>query len=645
MKITISQENKIPVAQNVVGLFLEDLNYALDGGLYAEMLENRNFEAKNVTGKRGAISVEDDGSYGWEPYPKGASVAVKVKTDRALFPENPHYLRVVADEDGAGIKNKAYDGIYLTKGVAYKISFYARSYDYKGAAFVGVYSNGVPLFEKKLKLKADGEWRRYSFRVKSKVDADGADFVFRLAKCGMVHVDCFSMMPENAVLGVFRRDLVAYLKELKPAFLRFPGGCLIEGNSLANRYQWKNSIGQTERRKQNWNRWAMHGADEKNGFVGPYSHYGQTLGVGFFEFFRLCEYLGCKPFPVVNVGLACQYMSDEIVPMDGEELETYIQDALDVVEFANGGADTVWGRVRAEMGHPQPFGLEYLGLGNEQWNTKENAFYKRVELFEKRIHEKYPELKIIGTAGPGVDCETYRDAWNWTRKELEKNPNFVYAVDEHFYLSPEWLYAHTKVYDDYPRTGRVCVGEFAAHIPNMGCGSLNAPQTNAWEGALAEAAFMTGVERNADLVVMSSYAPLFARMNYTQWSPDLIWFDGKRSYATASYYVQKLYSLYSGNFALKTSVEEEGTLYASAAERDGMMFVKIANAGDEATEVNVEGDFEFGALTRIVCMSAEMSDCNTLEEPEKIVPREIAPAAPKSAQLPPHSFCVLIFMK
>ena len=646
MKIIISQNDKIPVAENGVGLFLEDINYALDGGLYAEMLENRNFEAKNASGSRGEFRAADDGAYGWEAYPAGAPVAIKVKTDRALFPENPHYLRLVAEADGAGVKNKAYDGIYLTKGVVYKISFYARSYDYKGAAFAGVYAGGAPLFEKKFKLKPDGEWRKYSVRFKSKTDADGADFVFRLAKCGMVHLDCFSMMPENAVLGVFRRDLVAYLKELKPAFLRFPGGCVVEGNSLANRYQWKNSIGQTERRKHNWNRWAVYGADEKNGFQTPYSHYGQSLGAGYFEFFRLCEYLGCKPFPVVSLGLACQFMSDEAVPVHGEELETYIQDALDAVEFANGGADTVWGRVRAEMGHPQPFRLEYLGLGNEQWNTEDNDFYERFELFEKRIHEKYPELKIIGTAGPGVDCRTHRDAWAWTRKNLEKDPDFVYAVDEHFYVSPEWMYAHTDIYDKYPRTGRVCAGEFAAHIPNAGCGGFNAPQTNAWEGALAEAAFMTGMERNADVVVMSSYAPLFARLGYAQWSPDLIWFDGRRSYATASYYVQKLYSLYTGNYSLKTRLEGSGDkLYVSASERDGMTFVKIVNAGSETEEAEIEGDYEFGALARIVCMSAETGEYNTLEEPEKIVPREIAPVAPRSALIPPHSFCVLIFMK
>lgn len=646
MKITVSQEGKIPVAQGGVGIFLEDINYALDGGLYAEMLENRNFEAKNAYGKPNDYKVEDDGSYAWELYPACANVALKVKTDRALFPENPHYLRIEAEEGNTGIKNKAYDGIYLTKGMGYKVSFYARSYDYKGGVTVGVYQNGTAFLQKKIKIKADGEWHRHAFRFKSKADAEKAVFALTLNKGGMVHVDCFSMMPENALMGVFRRDLVAYMKEFKPGFLRFPGGCVMEGNTLQNRYLWKNSIGQTERRKHNWNRWAVHENSESNGFRSPYAHYGQTLGVGYYEFFRLCEYLGAKPLPVVNLGMACQYMSTEVVPLRSEELETYIQDALDVVEFARGGTDTVWGRVRAEMGHPQPFGLEYLGLGNEQWETETNEFYKRFELFEKRIHEKYPDLKIIGTVGPTVGTDTHKSAWKWTRENLEKNPEFVYAADEHFYVSPEWLFAHADMYDHYPRVGKVCAGEYAAHLPEAGGGKFNAPQSNVWEGALAEAAFMTGMERNADVVVMSAYAPLFARLGYAQWSPDLIWFDGKSSYVTASYQVQKLYSLYTGNFSLKIALEgADSDVYASATEREGMTFVKVVNAGETEVEVQIEGDYDFGSLTRIISMSGEKTDYNTLEEPEKIAPREVAPASERSAFLPPRSFQILVFMK
>ncbi len=654
MKITFTQEGKVPVVPGGVGLFFEDLNYALDGGLYAEMLENRNFEAKDVHGEWDRYIVDEDGGYAWAPFPAKAEISLKIKTDRALFPENPHYLRIETADGGAGVSNKAYDGIYLTKGAGYKISFYARSYDYRGHVCVGVFEGAEMLVGRRIKLKADGKWHRYAFSVKAKRDAERAQFRFLLEKAGCVHADAFSMMPENAVLGVFRRDLVELMKAMNPGFLRFPGGCVVEGNNLANRYLWKNSIGQPERRKQNWNRWAVHATGPETGWRSAYSHYGQTLGIGYYEYFRLCEYLGAKPLPVVSVGIACQYMSSEFVPLDSPELETYIQEALDVVEFANGGKDTVWGKVRADMGHPEPFNLEYLGVGNEQWEASPvqkdtgmpapNEFYKRFELFEKRIHERYPDLKIVGTVGPTVDTDSHRDAWKWTRENLRKNPDFVYCSDEHFYVSPQWLYDHTDVYDHYPRLGTVYAGEYAAHVPGSGAAGFNAPQSNCWEGALAEAAFMTGMERNADVVVMKSFAPLFARLGYTQWCPDMIWFDGKSAYGSASYYVQLLYSQYTGSWSFPTCTDEKG-IYASVTERDGTYFVKVVNAGEAEVHAGIEADVDFGSMTRIIRLSGELGQYNTVEEPKLISPQEVAPTSPNALDLPPHSFNVLIFKK
>ncbi len=652
MKIVLSQEGKLPLHTRTVGLFLEDLNYCVDGGLYAEMLENRNFEAKDVHGEWDRYIVDEDGLYGWMPYPDGAAVERKIKSDRPLFPENPHYLRLKA-QAGTGVKNKAYDGIYLTKGMKYNVSLWLRSYDYKGKAAVGVYRNGTALVEKKIKVKADGKWRRYSFRLKAKTDAERADFCFLLSGNGAVHLDAFSMIPENAIKGVFRRDLVELMKELKPAFLRFPGGCVVEGNSLANRYLWKNTLGPVERRKHNWNRWAVHATDEHNHFRSEFSHYGQTLGIGYYEYFLLCEYLGCKPLPVVSVGIACQYMSSEFVPLDSPELEGYIQEALDLVEFANGGEDTEWGRVRAELGHPEPFGLEMLGVGNEQWEdspkqkdgvARPNEFYKRFELFEKRLHEKYPALKIVGTVGPTFETPTYESAWEWTKKNLEANPDFVYCSDEHFYVSPAWLYDHVNVYDNYPRNCKVYAGEYAAHVPGSGCALFNAPQANCWEGALAEAAFMTGMERNSDVVVMSSYAPLLGRLGYTQWSPDMIWFDGKGAYPSASYYVQMMYSLYTGNAILKTETDAE-KVYVSASEREGLTYLKVVNAGEEELQAEIVGDHNFGQLTRIIRMQAEPGDYNTAEDPHKVEPYEEAPLSAHACVLPPKSFSVLVFRK
>ena len=649
MKIQFTRENAKPLKEGTIGLFIEDVNFALDGGLNAEMLENPSFEAKDVYGKWDNYIVTPDGGYAWEVFPAGSDASLKIRTDRALFPENPHYMRLVTTKAGVGMKNKAFDGIYLTKGMKYRVSFYARSYDYKGAAFVGVYQGGVSVLGKKVSLKADGKWHRYQITLKSKVSLEKGEFAVTLLKSGSVHFDFFSMLPENAVLGIFRRDLVNYMKELRPAFLRFPGGCVVEGNNLENRYLWKNTLNIKERRKHNWNRWAVHATDESNNFRSAFSHYGQTLSIGYYEYFRLCEYLGAKPLPVVSVGIACQYMSTQFVPLDSPELEVYIQEALDVVEFALGGTETVWGSVRAEMGHPEPFPLEYLGVGNEQWlaeiNGKSNEFYKRFEIFEKRIHEKYPDLKIIGTVGPTVGTPSHESAWKWTRENLESDPNFVYASDEHFYVSPEWLYQNVHMYDDYPREAKVYAGEYAAHVPGSGCALFNAPQANCWEGALAEAAFMTGMEQNADVVVMASYAPLFARLGYTQWSPDLIWFDGKDSYATANYHVQKLFSCYQGDLVLPTTADEKLKLYASAVEREGAVFVKAVNASDTEQEVEIEGDFDFGSLTRILRLEGELKDFNTMEEPDKIAPLEVAPSSERSALLPPRSVSVLVFMK
>lgn len=648
--VTISQEEKIRVPEGGTGLFFEDINYALDGGLYAEMLENRNFEAKNARGEKDHFTVEDDGGYAWEVYPAGAQVQLKVKTDRPLFNENPHYMRVQTPTAGAGMKNKAYDGVYLKKGEGYKISFYARSYDYKDRVTVSLVKGETVFAQKKIKLKADGNWNRYSFRFKSKFDVDAADFCFTLNKAGMVHADCFSMMPEHAVLGVFRRDLVELLKGMKPGFLRFPGGCIVEGNGLANRYLWKNSIGQVERRKHNWNRWAVHDAKKENGYCTPFSHYGQTLGVGYYEYFRLCEYLGAKPLPVVSVGIACQYMSTECVPLNAQEMELYIQEALDIVEFARGGSDTVWGRVRIQMGHAEPFRLEYLGIGNEQWEVpaekgKEgNSFYKRFELFEKVIHERYPDIKIIGTVGPTVGTPTHEDAWKWIEKKSEHNPDFVYAADEHFYVPPQWLYDHADMYSAYPRTRQVYAGEYAAHVAQEKGLPLRTPQANVWEGALAEAAFMTGMERCADVVAMKSYAPLFGRIGYTQWAPNLVWFNGKTAFASCNYYVQKLYSHYTGDVSLKTAADASG-IYVSATTRECFTYVKIVNAGESETACEVTGDFDFGSLTQIIRMEGEKDDYNSLECPEKIVPVFVAPLAARDLMLPPRSFSVLVFKK
>ncbi len=599
MKISITQQEKSPVVCGGTGLYVEDADYCLDGGLYAEMLENRNFEAKTVGG--GVFS--DDGSYGWQGYPDGSDIALKVKDDRPLYSENPHYLRLTVNQAGAGIKNKAFDGIYLNAGKEYHISFYARSYTYKGAAEVGVYQNGTRLIHKKVKIKPDGQWRRYSFRLKSKSDAARADFCFTLAKTGVIHLDCFSMMPANAVLGVFRRDLAVTLKEMKPAFLRFPGeGELHEAG--ASRYLWKYSIGQTERRKSYLPFRSANGNPVQSDF-GQGPHFGQSLGIGYYEYFRFAQYLGAKPIPTVYLPVSAGVLGEA-------ETEAIIQDAQDIAEFACGGTDTLWGRVRAEMGHAEPFGLEYLAVSYGRGLAEKHSAVakKTVELLRVRFAEKYPALKMITT-------------------------------EDDLFLAPDAFYRKANEFRTDVCGESISAGAFAAVSD---CKTEDGPQANSWECALAEAAYLTGSESGSLAPEFKSYAPLLARLCYSKRGTGLVWFDGNSVYLTPNYYVQKLFSVHTGNVRLNAESSQNG-VYVSATQRDAFTFVKAVNACDESWEAEVEGDHDFGALTQIICLHGQKTDCNTPSDPEKIVPEIIAPTGERTLTLPPHSFQVLVFKK
>src|SRR5690625_3459387 len=453
-----------------------------------------------------------------------------------------------------------------------------------------------------------------------------------------------SLMPEDAVLGIFRKDLVELLRDMEPGFMRFPGGCIVEGNDLNNRYQWKLSIGEVGRRKANWSRWAVHDNCSDNHFHGPYSHYNQTLGIGYYEYFLLCEYLNAKPIPVVNVGLACQYQSSEQVPMASDEFQEYLQDALDLIEFANGAATTKWGSIRAEMGHPEPFNLEMLGIGNEQWQTEEVDFFERYRQFEQIINAKYPEIKLIGSAGPDVASETYQGAWEFYREEAKANSNFVYAVDEHYYQSVDWFLNNSNFYDDYPRDVKVFAGEYATHVSN----GMNNPIANNWLAGLAEAAFLTGIERNADVVVLASYAPLLARLNYAQWSPNLIWFDDVGSYGTPSYYVQKLYATNMGDHTLESKWNQEPAdsyQIASYDQKNKELIIKLVNSSDGVQKVAIDlTDWTISEEGRLIQMRSDKSDAvNDLKTPKNIAPQESVLSARQefTFDMPAYSFSIL----
>lgn len=625
MKIIRKQSKKI--TPEMIGVFFEDINYAADGGIYAEMIENRSFEAREAHGTPGNFYALDDPGYAWHSVcEEGEQEPVmQYVTGTPLSAVNPHYLRFTSNASGQGFANQAYDGICLEKGSRYKVSFYARCVRYQGEDFTvsvqkkgKIYARGqikailpipyLPFSDLKMdfelndgdaaqkikELKAldtegrsrEHRWNRYELELTAEESVRGAEFVISLDAPGVVEFDLISMMPDSAVAGIFRKDLFEALKDMKPGFVRFPGGCIVEGISLENRYQWKQTVGPLQDRKYIPNLWAFDDDRNKKGLDvmrETTSHYGQSYGLGFYEYFLLCELLGAKALPVVGVGAACQFRSTEILGIDSEEFKQCIQDALDLIEFANGPAESRWGSLRAKMGHPEPFDLTMLAVGNEQWETKEFDFYERYRRFEKAIHEAAPQLKLIGSAGPIIDLPVFGEAWEFYRHGEQENPGFCYAVDEHYYVPDKWMYEHIDFYDEYPRNVAVFAGEYAAHTQK---------RENNMESALAEAAFLTGVEKNADVVRLASYAPLFNRIGHSQWKPDLIWFDDTKVYLTPNYYVQKLYANHLGDHTLLMDEEEVKALrkekvYVSlsqtAAQKESQaeIIVKAVNAGDK----------------------------------------------------------------
>ena len=649
MELFLSGKKGVPIQKDMIGLFFEDINYAADGGLYAEMLENRSFAFQDCWGTVGDYYTKHDPGYGWSATQDCGQGRMDYVTGSPLTRENPYYLRFTADYAGQGFANKAYEGVRLEKGKQYRASFYARCVSYEGDLTVSVVKDRVRFASADVACvhAPQGSWQkwvRYEAVLEAKEDVRGAQFVIALTAPGVVEFDFVSLMPCDAVAGVFRKDLFDLLKGLHPGFLRFPGGCIIEGNTLENRYRWKESVGAPEHRRVNFNRWAVHDTKPENGYHTCYSHYNQSLGLGYYEYFLLCELIGAKPLPVLNVGLACQYQSYELVEMDDPAFGEFIQDALDLIEFANGSPETKWGALRAQMGHPAPFGMTMMGIGNEQWQTEKIDFFARYEAFEKAIHDKYPEMRLIGSAGPDITSERYEAAWNFYKEAAPKKENFVYAVDEHYYVKPEWFYDHTNFYDEYPRNVKVFSGEYAAHPVN----GMNRPDANTLGGALAEAAFLTGVERNADVVVLASYAPLFARVGYAQWSPDMIWFDDARAYGTPSYYVQKLYGENLGTVTLALDGQEKALraqdVYADATldEEKNEIIVKAVNHSAGAKELALRlGDALAPAGTvKLSVLSGAESDYNCITAPDTVTPQETEAPFDGKLSLPAYSFTV-----
>lgn len=587
MRITSQRGPDIP--KEFIGIFIEDINYAVDGGLYAELLENRNFECLDVSGGRYDFYAREDGLFAWGC--DAPVVRMEVVQGSPVSEQNPHYLRVSCAEAGGKLWNRAYSGVCLRAGQAYRVSFYARCVQYQGTLGVAVIKDGAVLLSRRIDLRPAGEdgwnrWERYEATLCSDTEIMGGQFAVLFRRPGIIEFDWFSMVPEDAMLGLFRRDLTEALKALRPGFLRFPGGCVTEGNTLANRFQFKKTLGRPEDRRYNWNRWAVEGNTEAGRTHGPFAHYGQTYGIGAYEYFLLCEYLGAKPLPVLGVGLACQFQSHERVEPEDQEIRAYLQDYLDLIEFANGGPETRWGAVRCRMGHPEPFGLEMIGVGNEQWETPSSRFFDRYTLFVREIRRVYPDIRLIGTAGPELDSPRFLAAQEFYGAHRDEE-GFVYAVDEHFYTKPEWFLDHCDYFDHVPRQPKVFFGEYAAHTE--WAGTEKVPQRNTLYAALSEAAFLTGMARNSDAVAMTCYAPLLARMGYAQWSPNLIWFDERTLCRTPSYYVQQMFSENLGDCNVRVDGAEVPCQASYSARREELVLM-LVNATGEARELSLDFD-------------------------------------------------------
>ncbi len=613
-----------PIQSTMYGIFFEDINYAADGGLYGELVKNRSFEFPQHL-------------MGWQAFGK-----VDVKDD-GPFERCPHYVLLSNpghNDRRTGLVNEGYFGIGVKKGEQYRFSVWAKAPQGQATIRIQLIDESSmgeeqQFVEQTLDVTSK-EWKKYSVSLTAPKDDKKAKLRIFLKGQNSIALEHISLFPVNTYKhreNGMRRDLAQALEDLHPGIFRFPGGCIVEGVDLQTRYQWKNSVGPVENRPINQNRW------EYTFDFRYFPDYYQSYGLGFFEFFQLAEDIGAEPLPVISCGLSCQFQNPDPtkpgvhVPLD--QLDSYIQDALDLVEFANGDATTKWGKVRADMGHPAPFNLKYLGVGNEQWDYDEAhggygpVFTERLKKFSDALRAKYPDLKLIGTTGPNSE------GWDFDLLQPRMKELKVDLYDEHYYRDEQWFLSHGLRYDSYDRKGpKVFAGEYACH----GKGK----KWNHYEAAILEAAHMTGFERNADIVHMTTPAPLFAHVDGWQWRPDQIWYDQTQMFCTVSYYVQQLYATNKGSHVLPLTMpmkkgkktvavpvanqEGQNGLFASAAYDDttGEVIVKVANTSKNQQPIVLNLLAMTGATTaKTITLSHNgMDDENSIARPEFITPQQ-----------------------
>ncbi len=647
--LKISAEEIAKITPNMQGIFFEDINYAADGGLSAELAENRSFGhitpeydvAPNEKGgtKKILKSAHPRPGYGWEVL-KGSARYIKDAEDR-------YFMRLWGSGEGAALLNSSFGGFSVKEGMDYNIKILASpSEGAQVRIFAQIFREGDIAASCPVERRGETESHEGTLRApKSCSNCRLSLSLPELSAEDYIDIKFVSAIPDDAVMGIFRRDLAEAIRDLKPAFMRFPGGCVAEGSDLKNAYRWKNTVGPAPKRKQDFNRWAF-GEEEPR--------YNQSFALGFYEYFLLCEYLQCEPLPILNGSMSCQFESGETVPIfDGEgkyteEFAEYLTDALDLIEFARGGADTKWGGLRSEMGHPEPFRLRMLGIGNEQWQTETNRWFERYGEFEKVIHEKYPDVDLIFPGGPALGDSRYIAAREYAEEKSRSNPKFCFAVDEHNYAPKEWFFDNWDYYSAPKRREYsipVYLGEYAAKAYESEPNSEGAAETryNDMISALAEGAFLCGLEQ-AETVIMASYAPLFSkRQPYSQWKPDLIWFDGETVVKTPNYHVQKLFAENTGTAALK--LEADGELYISASlDKDGGIILKSINPSEKKLKLRLvlPPEFRGEPMGEKITLSADSPDArNTFENPNLIVPRREETEIGGDTELLPYSLTVI----
>ena len=620
--VTAQPEETKEISDLLMGIFFEDINYSADGGLYAELIQNRDFEY-DPSDREGDKNWNSTHSWKLE----GENATFTISTSDPIHPNNPHYAVLKTNQPGAALTNTGFDGIALKAGEKYDFSLFARIPEgsKSGKLLVRLVDADGTVQGETTVTVSSRSWKTYKAVLTAKTSAD-TRLELHPQSAGEIELDMISLFPQNTFKGRkngLRPDLAQTLADMHPRFVRFPGGCVAHGDGLKNIYQWKNTIGPLEARKPARNLWGYH----------------QSMGLGYYEYFQFCEDIGAEPLPVLAAGVPCQNSAchgdlrggqQGGIPMS--EMGAYIQDILDLIEWANGDArKTKWGKIRAESGHPKPFNLKYIGIGNEDLIT--DVFEERFTMIYLAIKEKYPEMIVVGTVGPFNEGTDYVEGWKLADKLG------VPMVDEHYYQSPGWFLHNQDFYDKYDRSKKtkVYLGEYATHISGRRANM---------ETALTEALYLAALERNGDVVHMTSYAPLLAKDGRTQWNPDLIYFNNREVRPTTGYYVQKLYGQHAGDHYIPSQVNLDNQ-DSRVKLRVGSSIVRDSKTGDVIVKlvnllpVSIETDVRLPGMDGIQSSATRTVLAGAPEATPLPVTDTIEAGTSFKQELPAYSFTVI----